>query len=92
MAGLSKRELFRDVEIYAERHGLTDALPYLKKGALVAQRPEDYMHLEELDQSDIEVLRMEQTKRWHQPVTLYALIALNSVGAGKSWSRDLARA
>ncbi|GAB1731288.1 hypothetical protein NU195Hw_g4257t1 [Hortaea werneckii] len=88
LAGLSKRELFRDVEIYAEQHGLTDALPYLKKGALVAQRPEDYMHLEELDQSDIEVLQMEQTKRWHQPVTLYALIALNSVGAAiQGWDQ-----
>ena len=62
-----------------------DIITYLKKGALVAQHPESYEHLEELDHSDIEVLRMETTKRWHHPVTLYALIALNSVGAGKSY-------
>ena len=78
----------RDVEDYAHQHKLTDALDTLKKGALVAQSPENLQNIPELNSEDIRVLGEEKTHRWRHPKTLYFLIALNSIGAAiQGWDQ-----
>lgn len=81
LTGIPKADLLRDVEDYAQKHQLTDALPYLRKGALVAQRPDDFECLEELDEEDREALRVEKTHKWKHPKMLYYTILLNSFSA-----------
>ena len=88
LVGIPKAELMRDVEQFAQKHDLNDAVEMLKKGALVAQSPENIDNIPELDQEDINVLRAEKTHRWRHPKTLYALIALNSIGAAiQGWDQ-----
>ena len=88
MADLTKEELFQDVEEYAAQQGLTEQLPLLKKGALVAQSPHDYEHLDGLTEGEIQALREETTHRWKHPKMLYFTIAMNSIGAAiQGWDQ-----
>ena len=41
---------------FAEEKGLTEHLPILKKGALLAQNPHDYDHISELTVEDREAI------------------------------------
>ena len=56
LVGIPKSDLFRNVENYAGAHGLTDILPLLKKGALVAQKPDQVDSIEELDADEVRVV------------------------------------
>ena len=56
-------------------------MPLLRKGALAAQKPDNVDTIEELSAEEIQVLKEEETRRWHHPKTLYFLIILNSIGA-----------
>ena len=88
LAGISKEDLFQDVEDYAQQHQLTDIVGLLKKGALAAQNPDHLDGIEELDQHEIQILKEERTRRWHHPKMLYFVIALNSVGAAiQGWDQ-----
>jgi len=71
LAGLSKDELFRDVEQFAAEKGLIDIMELLKNGALAAQSPKDFENIAELSDEDKNYLRLEQTKRWKQPWMMY---------------------
>ena len=71
LAGIEKEQLMADVEAFAAEKGLTDSLPELKKGALIAQDPASFETITELSEDDKEVLRREKTHRWSQPKTLY---------------------
>lgn len=77
LAGISKAQLMADVEAFANEKNLTDSLPELQKGALVAQNPKGFESISELTEEDKEVLRMETTHRWHQPRTLYYMTSKN---------------
>jgi hypothetical protein len=67
---------------------LTEALPYLRKGALVAQKPDSFESLEELDEEDRQKLREEQEHRWKHPKALYYTILLNSISAAiQGWDQ-----
>ena len=80
--------LLSDVENYAREHSLEDVLPVLKKGALLAQQPDDYEKIVELDEGDKEVLRLERTHRWKHPKALYFTIILNSISAAiQGWDQ-----
>lgn len=60
--GIPAETLLRDVEDFAHRRGLVDALPLLRKGALVARDPENYEDIvgeEALDEPEVEALRDE---------------------------------
>ncbi len=62
LAGIPPEILLRDVEDFAHRRGLIDALPLLRKGALVARDPENYEDIvgeEALDEPEVEALRDE---------------------------------
>ncbi|TKX25762.1 sugar transporter-like protein 10 [Elsinoe australis] len=88
LAGLSRAQLFDNVEAYAAEQGLTDITDLLKKGALVAQNPDKLESIDLLTQDEIRVIHEEKTHRWRQPKTLYALIALNSIGAAiQGWDQ-----
>lgn len=82
LADLSKDELFADVETFAREKGLEDILGDLKKGALVAQDPKTFESLEELSESEKELLRREKTHRWSQPFMLYFMTGKHVNRAG----------
>lgn len=81
LIGIPKDQLLQGVERFARDHDLTDALPYLSKGALVAQSPDGFETIAELDDDDRGVLRTEKQHRWKHPKALYLTILLNSISA-----------
>ncbi|KAM0213336.1 hypothetical protein ACHAQI_004379 [Fusarium lateritium] len=88
LVGIPKQELLRGVEAYAQEHDLGDALPSLRKGALVAQRPGDFESIDELDETDREALRTEMNHKWRHPKSLYYTIFLNSLSAAiQGWDQ-----
>lgn len=88
LVGIPRAELLQDVDNYAKGNGLSDILPMLRKGALVAQNPLGIDDIPDLDESDREALRNEITHRWRHPKTLYFTIVLNSVAAAiQGWDQ-----
>jgi hypothetical protein len=81
LAGIPKSQLLRDVEQFATQHQMTEILPILIKGALVAQSPSHADKIHELDDEDRVTLTEETTHRWKQPKILYFTIILNSIAA-----------
>ena len=57
LAALTHEELLRGAEEFAEAHGLAEHREMIKKGALVAQSPEDYEALPLLSAEDRKALR-----------------------------------
>ncbi|KAJ4318036.1 hypothetical protein N0V94_004637 [Neodidymelliopsis sp. IMI 364377] len=88
LTGIPKEKLLDDVERFARDHNLADELPYLSKGALVAQDPENFEIITELDDSDRQTLRTEKSHRWNHPKALYLTILLNSISAAiQGWDQ-----
>ena len=88
LVDLSRAELLADVETFATRYGLTDELPLLRKGALVAQSPRAIDSIPELDEADRQALRDEVDFRWKQPKMLYFTIILCSIAAAiQGWDQ-----
>ncbi|XPS80986.1 hypothetical protein M3J09_012930 [Ascochyta lentis] len=88
LADIPKEQLLEDVERFAHNHDLTDALPYLSKGALVAQNPESFEDNSDLNNEDREALRTEKQHRWNHPKALYLTILLNSISAAiQGWDQ-----
>ncbi|KAI6830121.1 MFS transporter [Hortaea werneckii] len=85
---IPKEQLMADVELFAERHGMSEHIPLLRKGALVAQSPADFENIPELDDADRDALRSEITHRWKHPWALYMTIVLNSIAAAiQGWDQ-----
>ena len=77
-----------DVEDYAHKNQLTDILPLLRKGALVAQDPAGFESLPEIDEEDRVHLRNEVLHRWKHPKILYITIVMNSIAAAiQGWDQ-----
>ncbi|KAH7081556.1 hypothetical protein BKA63DRAFT_462749 [Paraphoma chrysanthemicola] len=88
LTGLAKDALLADVEQYVHENGLNDALPYFVKGALVAQSPDRFETITELDADDHHVLMIEKEHRWRHPKALYLTILLNSISAAiQGWDQ-----
>ncbi|RKU43865.1 hypothetical protein DL546_004319 [Coniochaeta pulveracea] len=91
LAGLSKHELLADVEEFAREKGLEEHIPILRKGALVAQNPNDYESFhgaEKLDPTEIQVLQDEVQYKWRVPRLLYLTIITCSIGAAvQGWDQ-----
>ncbi|KAE8446528.1 hypothetical protein EG329_011860 [Mollisiaceae sp. DMI_Dod_QoI] len=81
LAGIPKHELLASVASFCETYGLTDKLSVFEKGALVAQNPEGFDSIAELDDEDKRHLHREITHKWHLPRALYFTIALCSLGS-----------
>lgn len=81
MANLTKNQVLRDVEDFAEEYNVTDILPELKKGALVARDPTEFETVADLTEPELTALRDEVLHKWRQPRSLYFTIILCSIGA-----------
>lgn len=81
LANLTKNQVLRDVEEFADEYNVTDILPELKKGALVARDPTEFETVADLTESELTALRDEVLHKWRQPKSLYFTIILCSIGA-----------
>lgn len=88
LADISYTDLMHDVEVFCNERGLTERVDLIKRGALVAQKPTDYDHIESLSGEEREALRFEATHRWRHPMALYFTIIVCSIGAAvQGWDQ-----
>ncbi|KAL2194088.1 hypothetical protein P885DRAFT_71652 [Corynascus similis CBS 632.67] len=91
LEGLSRDELMSRVHVFAEEKGLTEHIDVLRKGALVAQDPENFEAIdgaETLTQEERDVLRKEVEHKWRLPARLYLTIITCSIGAAvQGWDQ-----
>lgn len=73
LAGISREQLFKDVQEFCHKFDLVDDLEVFKKGALISQNPESATTLPELSDLEREALIREHTHKWSQPWQLYFL-------------------
>ena len=67
---------------------MSDMIPLLKKGALVAQDPPAFEQIPELDEVERDALRNEVLHKWRQPGALYFTVILCSIGAAvQGWDQ-----
>ena len=76
LAGKSREAVIRDAKRFANDHGMGEDEMDFVKGALVAQRPNDFENIPELSEEDKAALRFEITHKWKQPFTLYFLVGI----------------
>lgn len=60
---------------------MTNILPELKKGALVARDPVEFEQVPDLTETELNALHDEVHHKWRQPRALYYTIILCSIGA-----------
>lgn len=81
----------RRVETFAEEKGLTEHIALLRKGALVAQDPNNYDEItgpEALTDEEKDALRNEVEHKWRLPAKLFLTIATCSIGAAvQGWDQ-----
>ena len=76
------------MEEFAHNAGMTDLLPLLQKGALVAQDPPNFEQVTTLDETEKDALRNEVLHKWRQPKSLYFTVILCSIGAAvQGWDQ-----
>ncbi|OAL73918.1 hypothetical protein A7D00_1946 [Trichophyton violaceum] len=88
LASIPKRQLLRDVDEFATKYGIEDALPLLRKGALIAKDPANFETVEGLTDDERDSIRREITHKWRQPWSMYFTIILCSIGAAvQGWDQ-----
>lgn len=88
LAGIPRDTLFRNIDDFAREAGLVDAVPLIRKGALIAQDPPAFESVEELDEVERTALRNEFLHKWRQPRSLYITVILCSIGAAvQGWDQ-----
>ncbi|KAK3384894.1 hypothetical protein B0H63DRAFT_172823 [Podospora didyma] len=91
LKGLTYDELMSRVEVFAQEKGLTEHMPLLRKGALVAQDPSSYETItgeHALDDMEKKTLRDEIEHKWRLPTKLFLTIATCSIGAAvQGWDQ-----
>lgn len=91
MAGIAEPVLLREVAEFAEEKGLTEHTELLRKGALVAQSPDNYEDITgtyALTPEEVDALRNEVLHKWRQPYALYMTIITCSIGAAvQGWDQ-----
>lgn len=80
--------MLRDVDEFANEYNLTDILPELKKGALVARDPAEFESVPDLTETEATALRDEVLHKWRQPKALYFTIILCSIGAAVQYVQN----
>ncbi|GJN73482.1 hypothetical protein PLICBS_007560 [Purpureocillium lilacinum] len=79
LTGMTREQVIADVDGFVEEKGLTEYREIFRKGALIAQVnnvKDGFETIDALNEAEKEVLRMEETHRWHQPFMLYFLCIL----------------
>lgn len=91
LLGIPYEQLMHDVEVFAQEKGLTEHIPLLRKGALVAQEPSNYENItgpEQLTEDEKIALQNEVEHKWRMPMKLYLTIAICSIGAAvQGWDQ-----
>ncbi|KAL8818247.1 MAG: hypothetical protein Q9191_007983 [Dirinaria sp. TL-2023a] len=88
LAGIPRDTLLRNVEDFAREANMTDKIPLLQKGAMVAQDPPAFEQIPELDEYERDALRNEVLHKWRQPRALYFTVILCSIGAAvQGWDQ-----
>ena len=92
LKGIPYNQLMRDVEAFAHEKGLEEHIPILRKGALVAQTPDNYgeelVGSEALDEAEMKALRDEVEHKWRMPARLFLTIITCSIGAAvQGWDQ-----
>ncbi|MCJ1411395.1 hypothetical protein MMC19_005484 [Ptychographa xylographoides] len=88
LAGIPRHTLFHNVEDFAREADLTEHLHLLQRGALVAQNPQGFEDIAELEEGERLALRNEVLHKWRQPWSLYFTVILCSVGAAvQGWDQ-----
>ncbi|KAJ3948771.1 hypothetical protein N0V92_012998 [Colletotrichum tropicale] len=91
LEGIGYEQLMHDVEAFCEEKGLQSEVGLFRKGALVAQDPENYATIggtEALDEAEIQALRDEVEHKWRMPTKLFLTIATCSIGAAvQGWDQ-----
>ncbi|KAF9024797.1 hypothetical protein BDP27DRAFT_1248583 [Rhodocollybia butyracea] len=87
--GIPKEKLLSQVDAFALEKGLEEALPFLRKGAVLAQNPKDFEVQPELDDEDRAILRREITHKWSQPRDLCMTFIICSIAAAvQGWDQE----
>ncbi|GJN71393.1 sugar porter (SP) family MFS transporter [Purpureocillium lilacinum] len=91
LGGIPRDQLMRDVEAFAVANNLQEHIQVLRKGALVAQNPNEVESIdgpERLTSEELAVLEKERTHKWHMPKRLFLTIATCSIGAAcQGWDQ-----
>ncbi|ANB11782.1 myo-inositol transporter ITR2 [Sugiyamaella lignohabitans] len=88
LAGIDRETLLSRVRTFAKEKGLEDKIPQLEKGALVAQDPENFESLSDLDDDEKRILQQEVDHKWHHPKAMYWTIIVCSIGAAvQGWDQ-----
>lgn len=88
LARLSKEELIADVDQFVSAHGLDAHSEVFRKGALVAQQPDNWNQIAELDEEDKLAIQEEHLHKWRQPRALYFTVLVCAIGAAcQGWDQ-----
>ena len=81
LRGIPKGDLYEQVEAFTREHGLEENTEVFKQGALVAQHPLGFDHMEEVSAEDKAALRYEIDHKWSQTRPLYFTVFVCAIGA-----------
>lgn len=91
LEGIGYEQLMHDVQVFCEEKGLQSEIDLFRKGALIAQDPQNYASIggtEALDDAEIKALRDEVEHKWRMPTKLFLTIATCSIGAAvQGWDQ-----
>ena len=88
LAGIPKSLLLAQVTEFAKQNDLIEIEPLLHKGALVAQNPAEFDHVEGLTDGEALALKDEIIHKWRQPTALYFTVILCSIAAAvQGWDQ-----
>ncbi|KAG6360786.1 hypothetical protein INS49_011853 [Diaporthe citri] len=92
LAGIPKHELMAQVEDFADEKCLAEYTDLLKKGALIAQDPENYEGIpgeNQLTQDECDALQAEVHHKWRVPRMLFVTMITCSIGACvQGWDQE----
>ncbi|KAI5777753.1 hypothetical protein EDC01DRAFT_386336 [Geopyxis carbonaria] len=81
LAGIPRADLMDAGEAYARAHGMDDLTDTFRHAAVLAQDPLGFDRMDFISEEDKEILRREQTHKWHHPMALYNMVIMCSVAA-----------
>ncbi|KAI8584426.1 hypothetical protein K450DRAFT_267769 [Umbelopsis ramanniana AG] len=77
----SEKEVLDVATNIINQNGLEEYEDVIKRGALLANDPDNWESRTDITEEEKEVLRREVTHRWHQPAQMYFLAAVGAMAA-----------
>lgn len=81
LRGISRAQLMAQVTTFCQQNQLEERVELFKKAALVAQSPNDFETMPELDEDDRYHIRRETTHKWSISKQLWMLVFVVSLGS-----------